>query len=248
MSIKKSLFCMLTVSLMIVSHANAQRDSIRVRVFDGSGQEFEAATPKTISSDKNYVNFNPYLLLRGAFVIGYEHMLHDKHSLGVEAGLTYRDFVFEFGDAAFEDDDSNKFGREGVKAEVGRYLSVNYKFYPKDYNDFDGGLYLSPGFISRTYKMNYEVEYYDGLSYRYATINGNYSFTDYSFKMGYCRESWFFDDVITDIYFGAGARKRVVNSHEVVQSSLTSDETIVRTSETTNVPALYLGIKIGFTF
>lgn len=236
-------FCTLSIlfGILLVSPVLAQTDSIRVRVFDANGEDLLASNRKTVPDDKNYVNFNPYLLARGAFVIGYEYVLHPKHSFIVEAGLTYRDFIFE---AAHND--NIDFGTG--KVNLGHYIAANYKFYPKDYNDFDEGFYISPGFISRQYNLSHEVEYYDGNEYRIQEVDASYSFTDYSFKMGIVRESWWIDDLITDVYFGVGSRTRVFNEYEIVPNDAASGDHVVVTETTEKIPALYFGVRIGFTF
>src|SRR5687767_14344637 len=109
----------------------AQRDSVRVRVFSTEQQADDQPVVRRHYEDKNYLRFNPYLLLRGAFTVGYEIILHDKHSLGIDAGLTYRDFVYE----TLRDDDGEGFGDDDAKIELGQYVDVSYKFYPKDYGE-----------------------------------------------------------------------------------------------------------------
>src|SRR5688572_3654554 len=116
------IFFSLILALIATSQSLAQKDSVRVRVFDGSGEELQRPSkPKIQYDDKNYVNWNIYLLARGAFVLGYERILHPKHAVSVDLGLTYRDFIYE---------GLKTETLEGGSAETGHYIGVAYKFYP----------------------------------------------------------------------------------------------------------------------
>lgn len=225
------------LTFLSTSSILAQRDSVRVRVFDSNGQDLQTPKVKHAYNDQNYFSWNLYLLGRGAFVLGYERVLHPKHSVNVDLGLTYRDFIYEGLKTETLD---------GGSAKTGHYVSAAYKFYPNEYNDFDGGLYLSPGIINRAYSVTIDAEYYDGTDTKTAQVDGSYSMTEYFFKMGYVRESAFFDDLITDIYIGVGSRSVTNHTYEVTSSS--GIDEVVTMKETTRVPAFYLGLKIGFTF
>jgi hypothetical protein len=207
-------------------------------VFDGSGEELQRPPKvKPVYSDKNYLGWNLYLLGRGAFVLGYERILHPKHALNIDVGLTYRDFIYE---------GINTETLESGSAKTGHYVAASYKFYPKDYSDFDGGVYLSPGFINRSYSVSYDVTYNNGVSSRTTKVDGSYSMTEYLFKMGYVRESDWFDDLISDFYIGVGSRSITRNTYDVVSTG--NVDKIVTGTTTKRVPALYVGLKIGFTF
>lgn len=232
------IFLSLVLALVATSESSAQKDSIRVRVFDGSGEELQRPEkPKVQYDDKNFISWNIYLLGRGAFVLGYERILHPKHAVNIDLGLTYRDFIYE---------GLNTETLEGGTAKTGHYIAAAYKFYPKDYSDFDGGLYLSPGIINRAYSVTIDAEYYDGTDYQTAKVDGSYDMTEYFFKMGYVRESAFFDDLIVDVYIGVGSRSTTLQSYELVSDN--GVDAILLTEETKRVPALYCGLKLGFTF
>jgi len=235
---KVERYYLLAVVLIICCQFDvwAQRDSIRVRVFDGT----EPATQPAMRFDENnYISFNTFLIARGAFVVGYEKILHKKHAIALAGGFTFRDFIFEAIELDDFDSDNSKYG-------LSYYLEAGYKFYPKNYQDFDGGIYISPGFITRDYKMTTDVEYYNGGDYVTRGINTGYNFMDASLKFGYVRESWFLDDVIVDTYFGFGYRSRTINGYEIVDSG--SGEELKPIKETEVVPAIYFGAKVGFVF
>jgi hypothetical protein len=222
--------------------AFSQRDSVRVRVFDGTDQP--ATTYSSSYDDKNYLRMNLYLIARGAFVLGYERILHEKHALSIDAGFTYRDFIYEFASRNEED-----FAFEEAQVKVGHYVEVGYKFYPKDYQDFDEAVYLSPGFISRAYNLTQEVEY-TNASGNYATrdVDFSYAMNDVFLKLGYVAEGRLLDDLIMDVYAGFGYRQLSSNSYELIESQTGSGDVLQPTTETKNAPAIYLGARIGFTF
>jgi hypothetical protein len=219
----------------------AQRDSVRVRVFDGSEQP-----PTTYSSsydDKNYLRMNLYLIARGAFVLGYERILHNKHALSIDAGFTYRDFIYEFAtnDADFEFED--------VQVDVGHYLEIGYKFYPKDYQDFDGTVYLSPGFISRAYNISQEVVYNNNAGNNVIrSVDVGYGMNDAFLKLGYVTEGRLLDELIADIYVGFGYRQTKSNSYEVTDNTSGSGQELRTYEKIKNAPSIYLGARIGFSF
>ena len=93
----------------------AQDGPIKVKVFDGSPQQKAESTTNKYNN-KNYININPYLLGRGAFTVGYERLLHFKHSVFVDLGLTYRDFVYEF------TQDAANWSDRTITAKIGNYL------------------------------------------------------------------------------------------------------------------------------
>lgn len=215
-----------------------QRDSIRVNVFEGV-----QSTPRPLMSnyvDKNYVRFNPYLIGRGVFAVGYERLLHRKHALAVDVGLTYRDFLYEI----FQDEELDADGRTIT---IGNYVEVAYKFYPKSHYDFDGAIYLSPGFVARSYHITEDVYNYASSASFAEPADVGYSMADTFLRFGYVRESWAWDDVISDLYFGIGYRKMTTNTYEVTDSSSGGQE-IKSLQETKFIPCVYAGIKIGFVF
>jgi hypothetical protein len=191
--------------------------------------------------DRNFVRWNAYLVARGAFAVGYERALADKHAVTIDAGLTYRDFVYEAKhDGLFDDSD--------VDVRVGHYLELAYKFYPNDYEDFDDAIYISPGFITRGYNITRDVEYYNGNDYSTQPVDVGYNMTEAFLRFGHVRESWVLDGVFYDLYFGFGYRLITSNSYELTNSQIGPGEEIVSQHETKGVPAVYLGVKLGFTF
>jgi hypothetical protein len=235
---RRKHFLTCTTFLLLISSdfAFAQRDSIRVHVFNGT----EPVTSSTNYFDKNFIRLNYSLIARGAFTIGIERILHDKHAVTLDVGLTYRDFIYEF---SF--DEGIDFENAEVKA--GTYLDVAYKFYPGRYHNFDGEFYLSPGAITRNYNVFQHVDVYDGSNYRTEKVDKSYSMREAYLKFGYVSEGRIFDDLIVDIYCGLGLREVRSNTYEI-QTANSGTEKVVTMKDIQSLPAIYAGLRIGLTF
>ena len=167
-----------------------QDDEVKVRVFDADGQQVTGERESFVpyGEGSNYIYLNSYLLLRGALVFGYERILSDKHSITLSAGPTYEDFYEVFkGDEFFLSD-------EGKAIAWGHYLSLAYKFYPRGYQSFDGGIYLSPGWVNRKYNYDHIVSYSIntafGASPETILVKGGKDMSELFLKIGYVYESF----------------------------------------------------------
>jgi hypothetical protein len=236
MTLKNFLCYTPLVVFIAVGQAFAQVDSVRVRIFDGTEQPL----PSEANFDKNFARLNYYLIARGALTIGIERILHDKHAVTLDAGLTYRDFIYEI---LFRDD----FAFDGVDVKAGTYVEVAYKFYPRRYHNFDGGLYLSPGFITRNYNISSDVNYYDNSNYRSQKVAKDYGMREAYLKFGYVAPGRSYDDLIIDYYVGFGLRYLTSSSYEIRQIG-SGSQRIVPTEKTESVPAMYIGIRVGLAF
>lgn len=236
--IRTITFLACTFFLLTVRFAHCQDNQIKVKVFDGTPQPKGETAPNTKYNNKNFLNINPYLLGRGVFAVGYERVLHFKHSLQLDLGLAYRDFVHE----ATLDQGLGLGSDRKVNVKTGSYLSAGYKFYPKGFHDFDGGFYVSPSVILKNYNLSEDIEYNTSTTTLTATVDRSYSMQEVALKFGYSSESWWFDDLISDFYFGVGSREITTNSYENTNNTLTL------TRQTERKPALYLGVKLGFVF
>ena len=247
---------------------------VKVQVFDGSNSsDADQKTEKNYSlNDKNLISLNTYLLGRGIFALTYERMLTPMHSLAISAGLTYRDLIFE----TFQKDEiypskesgSSYGNKTGTKSGAGYMFDVNYKFYPKSYDDFEG-FYLSPGFIYKHYSYSDKFDqsslagYTYNSGYTYSSSSKNieqpvtYNLSELSLKFGYMYESWWYDGLIIDFYCGFGYRTANITSYEVLKisdpnapqpnSSYYSYQLSPSTS-TIAYPCVYLGAKFGSPF
>lgn len=191
-------------------------------------------------NEPNYVKFNPYLIARGAFTVGYERSLHPYHSVEINGGVTYRDFIYEFAKL-----DTDYFNDYETTVKIGYIIDVAYKFYPKT-NDYFDGPYLSPGVLLKKYNIQHEVPY--SFTSNSKLVDAGYSMKELYLKFGYAYESWFYDDLIIDAYFGFGVRNIRKNDYEIRDATQHRNEEILSFTTETNVPAIYLGLKLGFIF
>ena len=248
---------------------------VKVQVFDGNNSvDADKKTEKNYSlNDKNLISLNTYLLGRGIFALSYERMLTPMHSLAISAGMTYRDLIFEtFQKDEISPSNSNGYNyisKSGTKSGAGYMFDVNYKFYPKSYDDFEG-FYLSPGFIYKHYSYSdkFEQSSLSGNTYNsnntYSSGNSKtieqpvtYNLSELSLKFGYMYESWWYDGLIIDFYCGFGYRTANITSYEVQKisdpnvpqpnSSYYSYQLSPSTS-TIAYPCVYLGAKFGIPF
>ncbi len=239
----KSFFTPFLVCLGICAYA--QRDSVRVKIFSTSPQAEQQPAVSRHYEDKNYLRFNPYLIARGTFTVGYERNLHDKHALAIDAGPTYRDFLYE-GLILGQDDEESAGSDASVK--LGQYVDLSYKFYPMDYGEFDEAFYMSAGFIYRDYNVTAPVEYSaNGSDLIVRDADAGYTFTETYLKLGYVSESWALDGVVWDVYFGVGYRNITRQTHEIIDLP-TGGSILATGEEKKSVPCVYLGIKYGFSW
>lgn len=225
--------------ILCISHCVfAQQNGVKVKVFDADEVETQNNTQKTpYLGDLNFIKINPYLLLRGAFTVGYERVLHPKHAVEINGGLTYRDFIYEKWELLDSDYEST--------TKIGQIVDLSYKFYPKFYNNFEG-LYVSPGFLARKYNIEKNVDYNYSRSSK--LIPNGYSMKEMYLKFGYVYESWWFDDLLIDTYCGIGMREIKKQDYEIVDGINGNSETIRTFISKTSLPSIYLGIKMGWSF
>lgn len=261
--------------VLFIFFSIASFSQVKVQVFDGNnGADADKKTEKNYSlNDKNLISLNTYLLGRGIFALSYERMLTPMHSLAISAGLTYRDLIFEMfqKDEIYPSNESsgNYISKMGTRGGAGYMFDVNYKFYPKSYDDFEG-FYLSPGFILKHYSYSDKFEqsslagytYNSGYTYSSGSSKNveqpiTYNLSELSLKFGYMYESWWYDGLIVDFYCGFGYRTANITSYEVQKipdpsapqpnSSYYSYQ-LSPTSSTIAYPCVYLGAKFGIPF
>ena len=254
--------------------SQASFGQVKVQVFDGNGSEAETKSTRDYSlNDQNLISLNTYLLGRGIFALSYERVFSPKHSLAFTGGLTYRDLIFEQFNKDDIDGSNNKsnsyqVSKTGTKSQAGYMFDISYKFYPKSYDDFEG-FYLSPGFIYKhySYKDKISPNALNGNSYSYTYNYSNtlkdieqpvtYNLSELSFKLGYMYESWWYDDLMIDVYCGFGYRMASITGYEAVQVPDPDAPSMFptyynyqlkATTTTIQYPCVYLGAKFGIPF
>ena len=193
---------------------------------------------------KNYLCFNTMLIFRGILSFGYERVLTDKSTLMANFGLTHRDFIYEI----WGNNQLDLLDRT-TKSSIGYFLDLSYKFYPNDFDDFNA-LYFSPGIAYKKYNLKAIDQYGKGSSIS-QELNVGYTMTEGYIKIGYMYEAFLFDDVTVDAYFGFGYRSINQNTYEEIPSADLNNSrqyTLQPKTITINVPAIYLGTRIGIGF
>ncbi len=197
----------------------------------------------TVDIVKNVIKVNPLLFFRGEVPIYYERALSPNLSIEVGVGVTLRDYL----KMSFGGDDADDFGA-GTEIIPNLSLHGGIRFYLTD--DLEPqGWYIQPTFSHLRYEKAILVRQPDGQY----TDDQNYHdiriFNDIRLLFGHQMlgygSNWLFD-----VYGGFGFRDR---SMQVVQERIdlsVSPPTYTYDIDDRNdqVPAFYLGVKVGLGF
>lgn len=182
----------------------------------------------------NVVKFNYTLMVRGAFVFGYERELNRSFSVEGELGMTYRDYIFELRDImtdVFETFESK------TKTKGGVFISAKTKYYIND--EFPYEWYVAPLLRFRSYNTYTEVK--DYLSNSVTNRQLNYQMTEFGFLVGYQNDTW--SDLMWETYFGPGFTKAKYDTYPNK-----ADNDYTRVSKSISYPTFFWGCTIGFQF
>lgn len=197
-----------------------------------------AAQWDTVNCVKNVLKLNPLLFLRGEAPLYYERALSPRISAEVALGVTFRNYIG--GDLAGEEADDFSAGTH-IIAKPSYHIGFRYYFA----DDLEPqGMYLQGGFAYLDHSKDITLK--DSLGhYTDQTLRDERIFNDVRLYFGYQRLSatsnWLFD-----AYCGIGYRNRSLTKvHERLNLQ---DNTWTYTTEDKhdNVPAFFLGIKIGY--
>ncbi|HEX2617755.1 MAG TPA: hypothetical protein VHL57_09455, partial [Flavobacteriales bacterium] len=199
-----------------------------------------AAQWDTVKCVKNVITINPLLFLRGEIPIYYERALSVRLSAILGAGITYRNYL----NIDFAGDDADDFsagtqiiskpsfhlgGRYYLVDDLepqGTYLQIEFAYlnYSKNITEKD-----STGQFTSTKRLDERIYNDVRLLFGYQHLSG--------------RNNWLFD-----FYGGIGLRARDMN---IVHEDLNPAERRFMYSneeKRDNVPAFFLGVKIGYGF
>jgi hypothetical protein len=213
----KKILLVLFVGLSIC--LNAQNNGATIQVFHPNQQQggYQPVTKAHKDSmrymDKNSIKWNWSLLTRGVFLINYERYIGGNFSIEIGAGLTYRDFLFEFTKSLGGDTikgfsgntDISDFGSASPK-ECGE---AGLRYYPSGYDNMEG-VYLEATVSYRSYSFPNPT--YQPVVGGSGYVPG-YNFLDEQFKFGYVASSWA-SDITGEFYVGIGWRNATVNTYE----------------------------------
>ena len=222
--------------LLSGTHVLAQEPKPKVVLY----KERLAAQFDTVDCVKNVFKINPLLFFRGEIPLYYERALTPKLSLELGVGVTLRNYLA----MSFNGDDADDFGA-GTEIIPRLSFHIAARFYFED--DLEPqGFYLQPEFAHLMYSKDIREKNPNGeLSDR--TNLDERTYNDLRLLAGYqvlsSSSNW-----LLDFYGGLAFRSRnMVVVHE--DHDVTADTYTYTVTETTdNVPALFLGVKLGLGF
>ena len=222
--------------VLLVQGALAQPPKTKVVLY----KDRLAAQWDTVKCVKNVFTINPLLFLRGEIPLYYERALSVRLSAILGAGVTYRNYL----NLDFAGDDADDFGA-GTEIIAKPSFHVGGRYYLVD--DLEPqGTYVQVEFAYLNYSKNIGVKDSTG-QFNGGKMLDERIYNDIRLLFGYqqlsARNNWLFD-----VYGGFALRARDMNIvHEDLNPSL---RTWVYTTEVKrdNVPAFFLGVKIGYGF
>ena len=216
--------------------AYAQPNKTRVVLY----KDRLAAQFDTVDCVKNAFKINPLLFFRGEIPIYYEHALTPKLSLEVGLGVTLRNYLA----LSFVGDDADDFGA-GTEIVPNLSYHMGARWYFAD--DLEPvGPYMQVEYAHLTYTKDITAKDSTG-QFTDATYRDERTYNDvrlyYGYQMLGVSNNWLFD-----VYGGVAFRSRnQVIVHETLD--LTTDQYTYEVTESTdNVPAFFLGMKLGIGF
>ncbi len=232
----RSLFAYLALlcSLMAV----AQEGKPKVVLYrERLAQQFD-----TVDVVKNVVQINPLLFFRGEIPLLYERALTPRLSMRVGTGVTLRNYMAMSITGDHPDADDFGAGTEIIPKPT---FHFGARFYLQD--DLEPqGLYLEPLFSHLVYTKDIRELNTNG-SFSDRRYRDERTFNDLRVMVGYQNLSYS-SNWLLDFYGGLGFRNRnmvVVNE----RLDLVTDQYSYTIEEITdNVPAFFLGVRIGLGF
>ncbi len=220
--------------------AHAQKPKTKVVLY----KERLAAQFDTVDCVKNAFKINPLLFFRGEIPLYYEHALTPRLSLEVGVGVTLRNYLA----LSFVGDDADEFGA-GTEIVPNLSYRMGARYYLVD--DLEPqGTYFQLDYAHLAYTKDIRKKEAGG-GFTNETARDERTYNDVRLLFGYqslgVSNNWLFD-----VYGGLGFRARnqiVVNPNHVVATADTPESYNYEVTESSdNVPALFLGVKLGLAF
>jgi len=184
----------------------------------------------------NLIKVNPLLIFNGDIPIYYEHRLSDNVSVEAGIGITHLDYIYE----GFRFDENLENFDAGRIAKLGYSLRAGLKFYPSNYTHALDEFYIGPEIRFKHYNTEISIQGSTNKIYpEYRTI------VDFKISGGYIY--YITDRVMFDFYGGIGLRSKR-ESRAQIDTSGPITITIPPSLQRSTLPALALGIKVGFGF
>lgn len=220
---------------------------------DAKKNDYSGTTPVTF---KNVISFNPFLLPRSIFALGYERSINDYLGVATSIGYNYkRDWIQTFGSAFYGDEFSiNKSNSIISLSDIiantsfksgGIYASLELKIYLEG-EPFEGSYF---GIQTR----------YNSYVLQFDNQNNNYNFANPSDNNVTIKNSsllflWGFSSVkgtakvpvIHNLYTGVGIRNTTYDSYTTNNDNTTTIYTKSNSRESVSGLSFVLGYTFGF--
>lgn len=230
----RALFLMAFVGAAICAHAQKPKTKV-VLYKDRLAAQFD-----TVDCVKSAFKINPLLFFRGEIPLYFEHKLTPRLSLEVGLGVTLRNYLA----LSFVGDDADDFGA-GTEIVPNLSYRMGARFYLVDELE-PQGTYLQAEYAHLAYTKDIRAKGSDG-GFIDATYRDERTYNDVRLLFGYqtlgVSNNW-----LVDIYGGVGFRSRnqiIVNETLDLNTDTYKYEV---TESSDNVPALFLGVKMGLGF
>ncbi|WP_282037562.1 hypothetical protein [Saccharicrinis aurantiacus] len=219
------------ISIILLLSQNSFSQETTVVTYNAFNSE-ETLNKESIKQYKNALNTNLFLLPRGTFIINYERALNNYFTFEIGAGLTHKDYLYNFD----LDDMSNDTNTE---YKIAYAYNASIKFFPKEQYDLEG-FYISPYYRYRKHTETYNSVDVENNEY---SANNDMIVQETALLFGYSALSY--SDVLFDYYIGIGYRNR-----NYTQFSYNDNNTggLVAQDINEGTPTILLGLKIGFNF
>lgn len=199
-----------------------------------------AAQWDTVKAVRNVLKVNPLLFLRGEIPLYYERALSSRLSAELAVGITYRNYL----NLSFAGDDADDFGA-GTHILAKPSFHIGARYYLR--GDLEPqGAYLQVEMAYLDYAKNIAQKDSTG-QFNGKELLDERIYNDVRAYFGYqwfaATSNWMFD-----LYCGAGYRHR---DRTIVHEQLNIaenrwDYTIEKKRD--NVPAFFVGVKVGYGF
>lgn len=232
------------LALALHAHGQAARKSNQAKTRVLLYKEQLAQQFDTVDCIKNVLKINPLLFFRGEIPLYYERALTPKLSLEAGLGVTLRNYLA----MSFVGDDADDFGAATEIIPNPSY-HIGARFYLAD--DLEpAGLYLSTEFAHLVYSKRIHEKAPDG-SLTDRTNLDERTYNDVRLLLGF-QSIGYSNNWLLDFYGGVAFRNRdniVVKETHIINHEPEPDRyeyAVERVNS--NVPAFFLGVRIGLGF
>jgi hypothetical protein len=207
---------------------------------------------KPFNPGNNIIKINPLLFFLGDIPVNYERSLNNRWSVEAGAGITRRNYIHEFWEAA--SDPEGGYNLDARIAKTGYSARAGLRFYPTDAGKLQG-FYFASEFLHRMYASEVMKVHPDERNrFISETLPANRYLSDARIVIGF--NDFFESKMMVDYYIGLGLRSKIVHKVVVGDEVLPGGGAIYVTKVTRHPeegkieikPVLSMGFKLGMAF